>query len=94
MQCLKHASACALQLVRSTIMPAATTVTSGHLALLKNKILTALMRRLDSSMFEKLMEGVLESFVRDSQACLGPNPSICQHVMHCRDESVCLAQWQ
>ncbi|KAK9789237.1 hypothetical protein WJX73_008930, partial [Symbiochloris irregularis] len=46
----------ALMLVRSTIMPAATTVTSGHLALLKNKILTALMRRLDSSMFEKLME--------------------------------------
>lgn len=46
----------ALQLVRNTIVPASTTVTAGHLALLKTKILTSLMRRLDSSLFNKLME--------------------------------------
>ena len=43
--------------MRNTILPAATTVTAGHLALLKAKVLTALMRRLDSSLFDKLLGG-------------------------------------
>lgn len=69
-----------MQLVRNSILPAATTVTAGHLAMLKSKVLTALMRRLDSSLFEKFLGGmVLLHYLAQSAAhCVSLQPDAVQ----------------
>lgn len=49
-----------LQTVHRALLPAANVVTSGHVSLLKHKMLTALMKRLDASLFERLLAGTIQ----------------------------------
>ena len=50
-----------LQGVQRALLPAASAATSGHVTLLKQKALTAILRRLDALLFGKLLGGVLSS---------------------------------
>ncbi len=50
-----------LQGVQRALLPAASAATSGHVTLLKQKALTAILRRLDALLFGKLLGGVLLS---------------------------------
>ncbi|DBA70289.1 TPA: hypothetical protein ACH3X2_011717 [Trebouxia sp. C0005] len=47
----------ALQDTHRTLMPAKQSATNGHVTLLKQKMLTAILRRVDSVLFEKLTAG-------------------------------------
>ena len=47
----------AVQTVHRALLPAANVVSSGLVSMLKHKMLTALMRRLDAVMFEQLLAG-------------------------------------
>eukprot|EP00891_Asterochloris_glomerata_P004843 jgi/Astpho2/4843/Aster-05779 len=47
----------ALQLVHRTLVPASQSATAGHMTLLKQKVLTAILRRLDITLFQKLVQG-------------------------------------
>ena len=51
-----------LQLVHRTLVPASQSATAGHMTLLKQKVLTAILRRLDITLFQKLVQG--EHFVK------------------------------
>ena len=46
-----------LQLVHRTLVPASQSATAGHMTLLKQKVLTAILRRLDITLFQKLVQG-------------------------------------
>jgi len=46
-----------LQDTHRTLMPAKQSATNGHVTLLKQKMLTAILRRVDSVLFEKLTAG-------------------------------------
>lgn len=46
-----------LQDTHRTLVPAQQAATSGHAILLKQKMLTAILRRLDSVLFDKLTRG-------------------------------------
>ena len=48
-----------LQGVQRALLPAASAATSGHVTLLKQKALTAILRRLDALLFGKLLGGGL-----------------------------------
>lgn len=43
--------------VQRALLPAASAATSGHVTLLKQKALTAILRRLDALLFGKLLGG-------------------------------------
>jgi len=47
-----------LQDTHRTLMPAKQSATNGHVTLLKQKMLTAILRRVDSVLFEKLTAGM------------------------------------
>ena len=47
-----------LQDTHRTLMPAKQSATNGHVTLLKQKMLTAILRRLDCVLFEKLTAGI------------------------------------
>ncbi len=47
-----------LQDTHRTLMPAKQSATNGHVTLLKQKMLTAILRRVDSVLFEKLTAGL------------------------------------
>lgn len=46
-----------MQDTHRTLMPAKHSATSGHVTLLKQKMLTAILRRLDAILFDKLTAG-------------------------------------
>ena len=50
-----------LQTVHRALLPVGGSVTSGHVTLLKAKTLTAIMRRLDSAVFDRLVSGAFKS---------------------------------
>ena len=47
----------AMQDTHRTLMPAKQSATNGHVTLLKQKMLTAILRRLDCVLFDKLTTG-------------------------------------
>lgn len=47
-----------LQDTHRTLMPAKQSATNGHVTLLKQKMLTAILRRLDCVLFDKLTAGI------------------------------------
>ena len=55
--CFGVSPPCALQLVHRTLVPASQSATAGHMTLLKQKVLTAILRRLDITLFQKLVQG-------------------------------------
>lgn len=52
-----------LQDTHRTLMPAKQSATNGHVTLLKQKMLTAILRRVDSVLFEKLTAGMPASLL-------------------------------
>ena len=51
-----------LQDTHRTLVPAQQAATSGHAILLKQKMLTAILRRLDSVLFDKLTRGTTPAY--------------------------------
>lgn len=47
-----------LQMVHRALLPAMNCVTAGHVTMLKHKCLTALMRRLDNVLLDRLIGGM------------------------------------
>ena len=47
--------------VQRTLLPAGGAATGGHVTLLKQKVLTAILRRLDALLFGKLLAGAHSS---------------------------------
>ena len=50
-----------LQDTHRTLMPAKQSATNGHVTLLKQKMLTAILRRLDCVLFDKLTAGTVKA---------------------------------
>ena len=47
--------------MQRTLLPAGSAATGGHVTLLKQKVLTAILRRLDALLFGKLLAGAYSS---------------------------------
>ena len=60
-----------LQDTHRTLMPAKQSATNGHVTLLKQKMLTAILRRLDCVLFDKLTAGTATCTLCPPPACRG-----------------------
>lgn len=58
-----------LQTVFRALLPASRSVTAGHITLLKHRTLTALMQRLDATIFERLLAGERDLIPTPREAC-------------------------
>lgn len=61
--CVLSGLVCMLQGVQRALLPAGGAATSGHVMLLKQKVLTAILRRLDGLLFGKLLAGELRQII-------------------------------
>ena len=86
-----------------TLMPAKQSATNGHVTLLKQKMLTAILRRLDAVLFDKLTAGMgRQGFFMSVIGCaaspkhglhwgclLCMASGLYHHIIDCRASSLC-----